>query len=85
LLLYVATSRRLQVTQVIAFSLMIGGGAGNLIDRIFNHGAVIDFVNLGVGNLRTGVFNAADVEILAGIALLLLQGFLLTKPSASRT
>src|SRR5437764_1146550 len=82
LLLYVATSRRLQFAQVIAFSLMIGGGAGNLIDRVFNHGAVIDFVNLGVGRLRTGVFNAADVEILAGITLLLLQSFVANKPSA---
>lgn len=77
LLLYVATSRKLQSLHVIALSLMIGGGAGNLIDRIFNHGAVIDFLNLGVGNLRTGVFNAADMEIVAGIALLLLQAFLL--------
>ncbi|HEV2963394.1 MAG TPA: signal peptidase II [Candidatus Angelobacter sp.] len=85
LLLYVATSRKLQSAQVIAFSLMIGGGAGNLIDRIFNHGAVIDFLNLGVGSLRTGVFNAADVEIMAGITLLLLQTFVPTKPSANLT
>ena len=83
MLLYVATSRRLQFAQVIAFSLMIGGGAGNLIDRVFNHGAVIDFVNLGVGSLRTGVFNAADVEILAGITLLLLQSFVTNKPSTT--
>ena len=61
---------------VIALSFMIGGGAGNLIDRIFNHGAVIDFLNLGVGTLRTGVFNAADMEIVAGITLLLLQSLL---------
>lgn len=76
LLLYVATSRKLQSVHVISLSLMIGGGAGNLIDRIFNHGAVIDFLNLGLGNLRTGVFNAADMEIVAGITLLLLQIFL---------
>lgn len=73
LLLFVATARRLQPFQVVAFSLIIGGGFGNLIDRIFNHGAVIDFVNLGIGSLRTGIFNAADVQILAGICLLLLQ------------
>jgi len=82
LLLFVATARRLQSIQVVAFSLIIGGGLGNLIDRIFNHGAVIDFMNLGVGSLRTGVFNAADVEILAGITLLLLQSFVTNKPSA---
>jgi signal peptidase II len=83
LLLFVATSRRLNLTQVIALSLMIGGGAGNLIDRIFNHGAVIDFLNLGVGSLRTGVFNAADVQIVVGITVLLLQGLQPAKPSSS--
>jgi signal peptidase II len=82
LLAYVATSRKLQLTQVIALSLMLGGGAGNLIDRIFNHGAVIDFLNVGVGNLRTGVFNPADVEIMVGITMLLLQG-LAKRPSAT--
>ena len=76
LLLYVATARKLQSMHVIALSFMIGGGAGNLIDRIFNHGAVIDFLNLGVGTVRTGVFNAADMEIVAGITLLLLQSLL---------
>lgn len=76
LLLYVAKSSKLQSMHVIALSLMIGGGAGNLIDRIFNHGAVIDFLNLGVENLRTGIFNAADIEIVAGITLLLFQIFL---------
>ena len=73
LLLFTATSRKLQPIQVVAFSCIIGGGLGNLIDRIFNHGAVIDFLNFGVGGLRTGIFNAADVQILAGIGLLLLQ------------
>jgi lipoprotein signal peptidase len=40
-------------------------------------------MNLGVGRLRTGIFNAADVEILAGITLLLLQALLPAKPSAN--
>ena len=83
LLLFVATARKLQPLQVVAFSLIIGGGLGNLIDRIFNHGAVIDFVNLGIGNLRTGIFNAADVQILAGICLLLLQNLQSSRPSGN--
>ena len=40
---------------------------GNLIDRIMNQGAVIDFMNIGIGPIRTGVFNVADLAILAGI------------------
>jgi signal peptidase II len=83
LLAFVAISRRLHSVQIIALSLMIAGGIGNLLDRIFNHGAVIDFLNLGIGSLRTGIFNAADVQILTGIGLLLLQSFQLAKPSGS--
>jgi signal peptidase II len=79
-LLFVATARRLHAIQVVALSLIIGGGVGNLIDRVFNHGAVIDFLNLGVGSLRTGIFNAADVQILTGIGLLLLQSLQSVKP-----
>ncbi|HEY8123705.1 MAG TPA: signal peptidase II, partial [Myxococcota bacterium] len=41
-------------------------------DRVLNAGAVTDFVSLGVGPLRTGIFNLADVAIMAGAALLLL-------------
>jgi signal peptidase II len=47
-----------------------GGSASNLIDRIL-HGSVIDFLNIGLGNLRTGIFNVADVAIFFGIALLM--------------
>jgi signal peptidase II len=83
MLLFVVMARRLHSIQVVALSLIIGGGVGNLIDRIFNHGAVIDFLNLGVGSLRTGIFNAADVQILTGIGLLLLQSLVPAKPSVS--
>lgn len=55
----------------VGFALILGGGFGNLIDRIFNHGIVIDFLNLGIGNIRTGIFNVADVLIILGLAALL--------------
>ena len=66
------SARNLDVEQWVGLSLLAGGGVGNLIDRIFNDGAVIDFVRLGVGSLRTGVFNLADVAIVVGVILLLL-------------
>jgi signal peptidase II len=56
--------------QVAALALLGGGGLGNLWDRV-QSGAVTDFANLGIGWLRTGVFNVADVAIMAGVALLL--------------
>jgi signal peptidase II len=54
------------------FALIVGGGAGNLIDRLFRDGRVGDFLLLGRGALHTGVFNVADLAVLAGCAVLLL-------------
>src|SRR5579859_619766 len=79
---FLATARKLHWIYVVALSLVIGGGIGNLIDRICNHGAVVDFMNVGVGNLRTGIFNVADVAILAGAGLLLLRAFQPRKPQS---
>ncbi len=59
--------------QMIAVSLLLAGGIGNLIDRVFHGGLVIDFLNMGIGPLRTGIFNVADMAIMAGFALLILQ------------
>lgn len=53
-------------------ALLCGGGLANWLDRLLNAGAVTDFVSLGMGWLRTGIFNIADVAIMAGAALLLL-------------
>lgn len=49
----------------ISLSLVAGGGLSNLIDRIA-YGYVIDFLNIGLGDLRTGIFNVADVAIMVG-------------------
>jgi signal peptidase II len=53
-------------------ALLCGGGLANWLDRLMNGGAVTDFVSVGFGPLRTGIFNVADVAIMAGAALLLL-------------
>jgi signal peptidase II len=60
--------------QAIAFALMLGGGLANWLDRMANDGAVTDFVSLGLGPLRTGIFNVADVAIVAGLVLFLAAG-----------
>ena len=49
--------------------LFVAGGLSNLIDRVAI-GTVIDFMNVGIGPFRTGIFNVADVAIMAGAALL---------------
>jgi len=55
---------------LLGVSLILGGGLGNLIDRLLHGGKVVDFMNVGVGSLRTGVFNLADVALMLGPALL---------------
>ena len=60
----------------VASALVIGGGIGNLIDRIYNGGYVVDFMNMGINHIisfipRTGIFNVADIWIMLGAALLL--------------
>jgi signal peptidase II len=57
---------------VCAASLVFAGGLSNLADRLFYDGYVLDFINVGVAALRTGIFNLADVAIMAGVLLLLI-------------
>jgi signal peptidase II len=62
----------LNIRQMTGWSLVLGGGFSNLLDRLSGQGTVIDFINLGIGNLRTGIFNPADVAIVLGMLLLFL-------------
>jgi len=54
-----------------AIGLVLGGAIGNLIDRL-RFGRVIDFLDVGVGDLRWPVFNLADAWVVAGVALFFL-------------
>jgi len=58
--------------QILGLSLMSGGGIGNLLDR-WAYGYARDFLNVGLGPVRTGIFNVADVALMAGCLLLLMQ------------
>jgi signal peptidase II len=59
--------RRLSTASLLGLGLIAAGGMSNVADRIFL-GSVVDFIHIGVGSFRTGIFNVADVAILAGIA-----------------
>jgi len=54
--------------------LVLGGGFGNLYDRIV-YGGVTDFFQIKFGILQTGVFNVADMAIMAGMIIILLNSF----------
>ena len=72
--LLVARSALVSRGGLIALGLVAGGGLGNWFDRVLHHGAVTDFVSMGLGRFRTGIFNVADVAILGGLLLLILSG-----------
>lgn len=68
-------SRRLGALEVVALSLVAAGGLGNLWDRLFHDGTVVDFMLLGTPGFQTGIFNVADVAITIGVVLLLAANF----------
>jgi len=65
--------RELSLLKVLSFSMIIAGGLGNIIDRIMFDRHVTDFMNIGIHNLRTGIFNFSDVCVTAGVIGLLIS------------
>ncbi len=57
---------KLLSSEVIALAFIVGGGLGNLIDRVM-HGYVVDFINIYI----LPVFNVADMSVCVGSALLI--------------
>lgn len=82
LLIYLLASKTLTRFSLVCLSLVCAGGIGNLIDRIAYDGRVVDFLNVGIGPLRTGIFNVADMAITFGALLLLLENFRAGKSEA---
>lgn len=66
---HVLTAKNLHVVQQAAFGFILGGGLSNIFDRIME-GRVVDFMNMGFGTLRTGIFNVADMSIMLGLFLM---------------
>jgi len=80
LLIYLVMSPKQNVYSLVALSLVLGGGISNFFDRATNNGAVVDFLNIGLGSIRTGIFNVADMAILLGMFLFI---FFKNKPYAN--
>jgi len=64
----------LDKTSIIGFSLIIGGGIGNIFDRIV-YGSVTDFLYLNFEFFKTGIFNIADLSVTIGMILILISSF----------
>jgi len=64
----------------VSFGLILGGAVGNLIDRL-RLGAVVDFIDIGVGDLRWPAFNVADSAITIGVVVLAINLLFRSRPS----
>lgn len=81
-LMYLYRNRTQDRLSSRGLAIITAGGISNLIDRLFRPGGrVIDFMNMGVGDLRTGIFNVADMAIMAGVALMLWSSFTSSRES----
>ena len=74
MLVFVAIRYRWDRLPTLGVALFVAGGASNWIDRATG-GSVVDFLNVGVGPVRTGVFNVADVAIMLGVGLIAIAAF----------
>ena len=72
LAIYAATLPANQWLARIGLALILGGAAGNLIDRV-TEGYVVDFVDLYWSGWHFWAFNVADAAITVGVALMILD------------
>ncbi len=73
-LYYLFTHTNLPILMQLGMCFLLGGGIGNIFDRL-KFGSVTDFLHIDFGLFSTGVFNFADVSIMIGIGILLIQSF----------
>lgn len=77
-LIYVIKNRNLSLLSMIGTCFVIGGGIGNIFDRIM-YGSVTDFLHISFAGLQTGIFNMADVSIMTGAGLIITSSFIKKK------
>ena len=56
--------------RLVAVGLVTGGALGNLVDRLRSSLGVVDFIDVGVGDIRWPTFNVADIAVSTGALLL---------------
>ena len=83
LAVYAATLDASQRLSRFGLALIIGGAAGNLIDRVM-YGYVLDFVDAYYGGWHFWAFNVADAAITVGVGLMILDILGIGRPRVSR-
>jgi len=77
-LVYIIIKTDITKYTLLGIIMVIGGGVGNLYDRIL-HGSVTDFMHIDFIIFQTGVFNVADMSIMAGMGIILVDSYLKRK------
>lgn len=75
LLVYLLKHKEITQISVVALSFIVGGGIGNIYDRIV-YGSVTDMLYIDLEFAHTGIFNLADVSVMVGTGLILVEQFL---------
>ena len=81
MLIWVLYKKKDELTklQTHSFLLILAGGIGNLIDRLFR-GAVVDFIDVGYKNIyRWPAFNVADSCVCIGVTLFIISALFFDK------
>lgn len=75
---YLLSKKEVSKALEIGISLVVGGGLGNIIDRIL-YGSVTDFMYMDFIIFHTGVFNIADMCVMAAMGFLLFDMYIRNK------
>lgn len=80
---HILTAKEINRLRAVAYSCVLSGGMGNLVDRLrFDY--VVDLFYMGYGVLRTNIFNVADMSIMFGFAIILVVGVIDWKKSRQK-
>jgi signal peptidase II len=76
-LYYLMTSDNLSKVLTVGITLIVGGGLGNIIDRVL-YGSVTDFLYFDFGIFHTGIVNIADITLTTGFFIMMYE-FIISK------
>lgn len=80
-LVHVFREKYMDRLSLVGFCFILGGGIGNIYDRVVR-GSVTDFWRIDLGGIfKTGIFNVADMSVTSGMIILLTAAFFVKKHS----
>jgi signal peptidase II len=74
-LYFILSKATLSRLTIVGAAFVIGGGIGNLYDRIM-FGSVTDFLHIDFILFQTGIFNLADVSIMIGMGMIIVAAYI---------